>query len=413
MSVYDLQAWRYEIESELKDNILAFWIQHTVDAKNGGFVGEITSDMQVLIDADKGLVLHARILWTYACAYRVYKKPEYLEMAERAYHYLFEAFLDKSHGGFYWMVNRNGEPVQAKKQIYGQAFVIYALAEYVRAVDNHEARERAISLFGLMEKHSRDPVYGGYIEALGEDWQETDDLRLGSSDMNVKKSMNTHLHVMEAYTNLYRVWQSELLGQRLGELIEITIDHILDDEGRHFKLYFDEDWAVASHEISYGHDIEGSWLLFEAAEVLGDETLIARAEQAAIRMAEATYTDGTDEDGSIFNESEPDGHVDTDKHWWPQAEAVVGFTNAYQLTGEQKYLDAAYGAWRFIDAYLVDKEQGEWYWKTDRVGNPDLIRAKVDPWKCPYHNSRMGFELLERLPKLAAGTTHKKGETNR
>ncbi len=400
VSGIDLQLWRREIEDELKDNILAFWIKHTVDSKNGGFIGEITSDMGMRVDADKGLVLHARMLWTYAAAFRIHRDPAYLIMAERAYHYLFEAFYDRIYGGFYWKVNHKGEPVQSKKQVYGQAFVIYALAEYVRAVPNQGALDRAIELFELLELHSHDSEYGGYIEALDEDWGETANLRLGDGDMNARKSMNTHLHMMEAYTNLYRVWQSERLKKRLSELITLTIDHILDEEGRHFKLFFDDDWTVKSHEVSFGHDIEGSWLLFEAGEVLGDSALLDRARHAAIAMAEATYVDGTDEDGSIFNEASPNGHIDTDKHWWPQAEAVVGFVNAYQLTGEERYLEKAYGAWRFIAAYIVDKKHGEWHWKTDRAGRPDLSQHKVGPWKCPYHNGRMGFELLERLPKL-------------
>jgi len=400
MATVNLLAWKESIERELKDNILSFWMEHSVDQANGGFVGEISNDMKINPNADKGLVLHARVLWTFSAAYRIYKDAAYLNMAERAYRYLLDKFWDNQYGGFFWMLDYKGEPIQEKKQVYGQAFAIYALAEYNRATGNADALERAILMFDLLEQHSVDHEYGGYIEALGRDWHETDQLSLSDKDLNEKKSMNTHLHVMEAYTNLYRVWKSDVLKGRLGEIIEITIDHILAPDQRHFYLFFDEQWNVKSHEVSYGHDIEGSWLLVEAAEVLSNPALIKRASKAAIAMAEATLAEGVDEDGGIINEGDSSGWIDTDKHWWPQAEAIVGFVNAYEMTNKEDYLQAAFKTWQFIDSYIIDKVNGEWYWKTDRAGNPDHSQLKVEPWKCPYHNGRMGFEVIERLERI-------------
>lgn len=397
----ELMKWRDEIELELKENILSFWMKHSVDEKNGGFVGAITNDLAIVAEADKSLVLNARILWTFASAYRLYNDPSYLQIADRAYEYLIQYFWDEQYGGFYWMLNSTGEPIETKKQIYGQAFVIYAITEYIRARPNKKALNQAIILFENMERYSYDGTYKGYVEALGRNWEETDDLSLSGTDLNEKKSMNTHLHVLEAYTNLFRVWQSDVLKGKLQQLIEVTIEHIVDKETNHFLLFFDEKWEIKSHEISYGHDIEGSWLLMEAAEVLGNEQLLHRCEEIALAMAQATYEEGLDSDGAVINEADPNGWTDTDKHWWPQAEAVVGFLNAYQMSGEDHYLQAAYRSWRFIDEYIVDKNNGEWFWKVDQAGKPSNDHMKVDPWKCPYHNGRMGFEAIERLERIA------------
>ncbi|MNM70549.1 Cellobiose 2-epimerase [compost metagenome] len=389
--------WKSQLQQELQANILAFWTDHTVDGQQGGFVGYIDPHLNKNLDADKGLVLNARILWTFASAYRLFPVPKYLEMAERAYDYLKAYFADPEYGGFYWMVDAQGIPVQDKKQVYGQAFVIYALAEYYRVTSNTEVLERAIELYRLLEQHGYDPVHKGYIEALARDWKPTEDLSLSNKDLNEKKSMNTHLHVLEAYTNLYRVWKSPELQNSLSELIEVTLEHIIDPKTAHFLLFFDDTWEIKGHHVSYGHDIEGSWLLVEAAEVLGIPVLTQRVKDIAVAMAEAVYMEGVDLDGGIWNEADSDGLTDDHKDWWPQAEAMVGFYNAYQLTGDAKYRDAAVHSWRFIQTYLVDRENGEWFWGVDRSGDPLPGEPKVSPWKCPYHNSRACLEMLERL----------------
>lgn len=392
------EQWREELTAELKDNILGYWIKNTVDEKHFGFVGEIGHDGEVRADADKGLVLHARILWTFASAYRLYKDEAYLKMARRACEALNEKFRDPVNGGLYWMIDVSGQPAQDKKQVYGQAFVIYALSELVRATGDAEALAWAGDLYRLLEKHAYDPVHLGYVEALARDWTETPDLSLSGKDLNERKSMNTHLHVLEAYTNLYRVWKPEGLRAKLKELIEVHLDKIIDSSTNHFLLFFDDEWNSKSDHVSYGHDIEGSWLLWEAAEVLGDEELLPKVKEAALRMAEATLAQGVDGDGGLFNEF--DGHhLDDSKDWWPQAEAMVGFLNAYQLSGDSRYLAAAQGSWSFIAKYVSDREGGEWHWQVTREGVPvrSANQPKVGAWKCPYHNSRAIFEALERL----------------
>ncbi|MBT2288672.1 AGE family epimerase/isomerase [Paenibacillus albidus] len=397
------EDWLSQLEQELKDNILGFWMKHTIDEQHGGYVGEIDNQLNTTPGAEKSLVLNARILWTFASAYRFYGHAEYLTMAERAYAYLLEHFTDEVNGGWFWMVDINGKPTQPKKQIYGQAFVIYALAEFYHATGRQEALDEAVKLFHLVEKYGYDPLYKGYVEALSRDWQMTDELSLSDKDMNEKKSMNTHLHVLEAYTGLCRVWKSEELRAKLAELIETMLSHIIDDEGRHFYLFFDEQWNVKSDHVSYGHDIEGSWLLVEAAETLGDEALLHRVQQAAISMAEAVLAEGIDRDGGIWNEAGPAGLLNKDKDWWPQAEAVVGFYNAYQLTGDARFQSAAQASWAFIAQYLVDPKFGEWYWAVDEQLRPLAHASKVSAWKCPYHNSRACFEMIERLSFITKG----------
>lgn len=389
--------WREELERELKDNILHYWMTRTVDEKNGGFIGRIGDDRQPDYEAAKSLVLNTRILWTFSAAYRVFKDDRYLAVAERAYGYVTDKFADREYGGFYWMVDAQGSPLEDKKQVYGQAFAIYALSEFYRAARRKEALDKAIETYRLLERHSYDPANRGYIEAHARDWSETDRLTLGGGDMNERKSMNTHLHVLEAYTNLYRVWPTEELNKTHKELIEVMLDRIVDPETAHFKLFFDDEWNSKSDLISYGHDIEGSWLLTEAAELCGDEALLKWTKETAIRMAEATLNEGVDADGGLLNEANAAGLIDTNKDWWPQAEAVVGFYNAYQLSGEDKYLDAARRSWSFIDRCIIDKEDGEWFWSVDRDGRPTGGHGKVNAWKCPYHNGRACFEMMERL----------------
>ncbi len=393
----DNKQWSDELRAELLENILPFWINRTADTSHGGFIGEINHQMEINAAADKGLVLNARILWTFSAAYRYFPEVNYAEIAERSYRYIMKHFQDKEYGGFYWSVDYAGKPSELKKQVYGQSFVIYALTEYYRAFQTDDALQTAITVYRLLEQHAHDEVHQGYIEALSRDWKPTANLSLSDKDLNEKKSMNTHLHVMEAYTNLYRVWTSDELRNSLSELIQLTLQNIIDPDQHRFRLFFGEDWEVKSDHVSYGHDIEGSWLLVEAAEVLGDHELLDRVRRVAVDMAQAVYENGTDNDGGIWNEADGSGLTDANKDWWPQAEAMVGFYNAYQLSGNPSYRTAALNAWHFIKTYIVDKAEGEWHWGVDQAGRPLPHGPKVSAWKCPYHNSRACLELLERL----------------
>jgi mannobiose 2-epimerase len=396
-----VDGWRERVERELLGDILPFWLNHAVDREFGGFRGQIANDLTIDPLAHKGLILNARILWTFAKAYKVYGDEVYLRTARRAYEYLRRYFWDAEFGGMYWMVDHLGNPVETKKRIYGQAFTVYALAEYAAASAEKEPLEKALALHRMIEDASHDSKNGGYFETYEQDWKLAQEQRLSEVDMDEKKSMNTHLHLLEAYANLLRIWNDDGLRKRLRELLRIFLDHILDPETYHFRMFFDETWHDRSDRFSFGHDIEGSWLICEAAEVLGDTAILEAARKAAVSMAQAVYEQAVDNDGGLFYEGTRKEIIDTDKHWWPQAEAVVGFLNAYELSGRDYFLKASQNSWAFIEKHIVDHQRGEWYWKVSRDGTPSNDKYKVDPWKCPYHNSRTCFEVMERLDNLA------------
>jgi mannobiose 2-epimerase len=389
-----------EVENELLNNIIPFWLDFAVDDVNGGFWGRITNDLTIEKEAPKGLILNARLLWTFAAMSRVGGDDRYPDMADRAYAYLNDRFFDRENGGAFWLLDHRGEPTDDKKRIYGQAFVLYSLAEYYAATRNEEVLNLATGFFDLIVDCGLDPEYGGYFEAFTRDWELTSDQRLSDIDLNERKSMNTHLHVLEAFTTLYRVWPDRRVGQRLAELIDIFLSRIIDPETYAFRLFFDEQWRVKSDHISYGHDIEGSWLLTESAEVLENPVRLGRVQDIAVKMAQAVLNNGRDEDGGIFYESDGISIIDSDKHWWPQAEAAVGFLNAYEISGQKRFLSAAVDSWRFIQRCIVDTEHGEWFWKVDRWGVPALDIHKVSEWKSPYHNTRACLELMRRLKNI-------------
>ena len=276
-------------------------------------------------------------------------------MAERAFRYIIDHFIDKKYGGVYWTVDYKGDPYDTKKQIYALSFAIYGLSEFYQCSKKQQAKELAIELYNLIVEHSYDAVHGGYIEALSRDWKEIKDLRLSKKDANEKKSMNTHLHVLEGFANLYRIWPDEVLHKKITELIHIFLDHIIDKKSNHLVLFFDEAWNVKSDIISYGHDIEAAWLLQESAETIGDAALIQQVKMQSVKLAGAA-AEGLDKDGGLWYEYETDSnHLIKEKHSWPQAEAMIGFYNAWQITGDESYFRRSLASWRFVQAYILDK----------------------------------------------------------
>jgi len=393
------------IETDLRSNILPFWIQHVVDPASGSFHGALSNDLVLDTSVERGALLSSRILWTYSAAYRRYAEPAYLAMADHAYADLMTRFHDREHGGFFWAVGADGRVTSDRKQVYGQAFAIYALSEYHAATGRVSILDEAISVFHLIESKAREQQYGGYLEAFGRDWSPINDMRLSALDLNAPKSQNTLLHVMEAYTNLLRVWPDEGLRGALADLVDIMLAHVIDADSGHLGLFFTEDWQPFSNRISYGHDIEAAWLLTDAAKVLGDAALLARIESLAVHIAEVTLAEGVDADGSLFYEGDPNGITNPDKEWWPQAEAVIGFLNAAQVSGDEKFVAAALRTWDFIAAHLIDRQHGEWFRAVTRGGVLVADALKVSFWKCPYHNGRMGLKAVRRLGEMA-GKAH-------
>lgn len=396
MSDKNYESLKAEVESELVNNILPFWSDKMIDKIYGGFYGRIKGNGFVQPDADKGAVLNFRILWTFSSAYRILKKPVYIETARRSRDYLFKYFFDEKNGGVYWLLDHEGNIKDSKKQIYALAFAVYALAEYYRVTDDSNCLEKATDLFRLIEKYSFDPSLEGYFEAFSMEWGALDDLRLSTKDANEKKTMNTHLHILEAYTNLYRIWKDDLLKQQLRRLIIVFTDIIVNRHTFNLNMFFDEDWNDKTDLVSYGHNIEASWLLYEAATVLADNEITDRVKRVCIGIAEASKK-GLQPDGSmVYEYFFKSGHIDYDRHWWVQAETVVGFLNAFTLSGRKEFLDISLGAWKFISDHIVDRQNGEWYWSVDKYMNPNIKEDKAGFWKCPYHNTRMCLEIMGR-----------------
>ena len=394
MMTHDL---RQCIEQELTGNILPFWVDHTPDPVYGGFYGALSNDLKVNNLVPRSAVLCGRILWTFAFAYQKYRHPQYLSTAQRAYDYLRQHFWDAKYKGMYWTVNAYGEPIETRKHTYAQAFSIYGLAEYYLATGEAGALELARQIFELLEAHAHEPLFGGYIESRGRDWVSPADQRLSLLEPDCDKSMNTLLHLLEAYTNLLRAWDEPRLRARLDELLEVFLGHILDPQTHHFRLFFHNDWTWPHQEhFSYGHDIEGSWLLVEAAEILGDAGLLQRTRSLSVQIAQAVYAEALQPDGRVLSESS-ESPQNKDLAWWTHAEAMVGFYNAYQISGQEHFITASVRVWDFIRKNFSDHQHGDWFKTLDPQAQPYPHSPKVGSWECPYHHSRACFEMMERL----------------
>jgi len=382
-----------ETTQNVKENILPFWEKYTPDPK-GGFYGTVQNDGTAVPNSAKGCVLNARILWTFSRAYNIFGDDRYKELANRAQDYFLKYFIDPEYGGAYWSVTAEGEPMDANKQTYGIAFAIYGLAEHYRATENEKSLDQAIELYNSLEKHAYDPVNGGYIESFLRDWKTPE--RFGYDGAGIaSKTMNTHLHVLEAYTLLFKVWPDKGLKKQLRGLVDIFLSKIIDQKTWHQRLFLTKDWVNLEEIDSYGHDVELSWLFLEAADALKDESLIKQAKTMAVKLVDVQMKEGLNLDGSLQYERDK-GELKGGLEWWPQAESVTAFFNAWQITGDQKYLEASVKTWDWIKTNLVDNKYGEWYGGLDSDGKPNTKRPKANMWKCPYHNSRMAFELYER-----------------
>ena len=394
----ELQKFSTQVRAHLFRHILPFWAGPALDRENGGWMGWLTNDLKPDRSQAKGLIVNTRILWAFSAAYRARPEPLYQEMAGRAFDFVTTKFWDAQHGGAFWQLNDEGTVIDDSKKIYGQAFYVYALTEFHRAFENRAALQQAQELFELIERHAHDAKFGGYLEVCRRDWSEAGpDARLSDKDMNEKKSMNNHLHVLEAYTNLHRVWREPRVAERLRELTDIFLKRILDARTKHLHHFFNERWDVRSDSYTFGHDIEASWLLCEAAEELGDKKLLQRVRGVALEMAETVFDEGFGADGSLCYEGRAGQIINAGRECWPHAEAIVGFLNAYEIGRDAKFLAAALNVWNFIERNLVDRVHGEWFWRVNPDGTVDSTLPKVSEWKGPYHATRSCLETMRRI----------------
>lgn len=381
-----------EIKQHLTGALIPFW--HGLrDDRYGGFYGYLGYDLSMEKEAVKGCILNSRILWFFSNAYLMLREDMLLEDARHAFLFLKEHCLDREQGGVYWSLDYTGKPEDVTKHTYNQAFAIYALSSYYDASKDVEALEIARSLYRLVEEKCRDEY--GYLEAFGRDFHPVENDKLSENGVMAEKTMNTLLHVFEAYTELYRVTGEACVADRLRYMLDLMADRIYNRKLGRQEVFFDRTWNTLIDLYSYGHDIETAWLVDRGLEILGDEAYTRKLAPITRTITENIYHRAYIEH-SLVNEAEH-GVVDTTRVWWVQAEAVVGFLNGYQKQEKEEYLKAAEDIWGYIRDYMVDKRPGsEWFSGLDKDRNP-LEKPIVEPWKCPYHNGRMCFEVIRRL----------------
>ena len=380
-----------ETTDELKNGILRFWL--ALRDPHGGFFGEVNASGEIVPDAPRGVILNARIIWAFAAAYQWLPKPEYRNAAVAAGEWFLDHFVDSENGGVFWSVTSSGEPLDDKKQLYSQGFAIYGLSELYKVTRDPKVLASAAALFQMVEMHFSDAEHGGYIEALARDFSPLADMSLSAHDINADKTMNSHLHLLEAYANLYTVWPDETLRNALEHLLDIVCTRIMGPDG-HLQLYFRRDWSVLPGGVSYGHDIETSWLLLECAFATRDFDLVSKVRPYALAMGKAG-NEGLLPDGSMRYEQLLDGSFDDSRQWWVQAETVVGNLWLWKYHGDAEAAHRALACWSYIRNHLVDLDGGEWHWAILPDGTPDLAQPKAGFWKCPYHNTRMCLEILK------------------
>ena len=393
-----LEALARETRAE-RARISAWWTHTSVDQAKGGFHGAIGADGVPNANADKSVVLNTRLLWFFSET--TLRDGEGADLAERAANYVIDRFFDDEHGGLYWMLDAHGRPTDRRKQAYAQAFGLYAFATHYAATGHEQSLHIARALFDVLEHKFFSAEHDGYWEARGAGFETIDDVRLSDRDLNAPLTMNTHLHVLEAYTQLYTVLRAQPVADALARASDLLMRRVYDRKSGHLSLFFDADWRPIDRVVSFGHDIEASWLLWEAAERLDLSDLKSEARECALRLAESTLMQAIGPNGEVFEEIGADGHVSTRRVWWIQAEALVGFLNAFELSGDERFLEAALNAWRFITQHQI-APNAEWR-ATSSLDAPETPDLMAGPWKCPYHTGRAMIEAERRARTILAG----------
>lgn len=386
-------------------SIADWWLHHTIDEEHGGFHGEVNVSNQAVVDANKGIILNARILWFFSEASIVtsdaLNNRKYRDCAARAYQYIIKYFLDAEYGGVFWEVNALGNAVSTRKQVYAQAFTIYALSAYFKLTQEREALDHALRIFNLLEGRTIDQTYEGYLEAFSRDWSPIEDMRLSDKDLNYPKSQNTHLHVMEAYTALHDVHPTAEVEAALRYNIQMFDRFMINRDNHHLRMFLDMQWNDFSPGYTYGHDIEAAWLIAKALESLDDSEYTSSLMPTLLKVAEVTLNEAVASNGQLLNAYDfKTKSVDASSMWWVQAEALVGFLFAYAETKDSKYLEAAIGVWQFTKQHQIDHVNGEWFWLADNGKTNGEEHYKVGFWKCPYHNGRAMMEAVRYLERV-------------
>ena len=382
-----------EVKEHLLHTIIPFW-KNLRDNEHGGYYGWLGYDLALDKKAVKGCILNSRITWFFANAYTLLKDESLLNEAKHGFAFMKDYCFDKENGGIYWSITYDGKPEDTTKHTYNQAFCIYALSSYYEASKDEEALAMAKELFHIIEEKCTDEV--GYLEAFDREFHLIENDKLSENGVIADKTMNTLLHVFEAYTELYRVSKDAEVKKRLEWILDTIADKIYNPRLHRQEVFFDKNYNSILDLHSYGHDIETAWLLNRGVDVLGEEAYQKKMGPIIDDLTAQVYKVAFD-GHSLANECEK-GVVNTHRIWWVQAETVIGFLNGYQRNPEKKeYLEAAKSEWQFIKDYVIDKREGsEWFWEVDENGKPYPDRPIVEPWKCPYHNGRMCIEVIRR-----------------
>lgn len=381
-----------EVKKELTEHIIPFWA-NLKDEENGGFYGYMSYNLELDKKADKGVILHSRILWFFSSCYAVLKDEKCRELADHAFEYIKNHCIDYDNGGVYWMTSFKGEPADTMKHTYNIAFAIYALSAYYNAVGDKFALDLAYKLFSDIETNTLDEY--GYREAFTVDWKLVPNDALSENGLMADKTMNAILHLIEAYTELYKADRNEEVAKRLKFQLSQIKDKVFDSQTNALKVFFNEKLEVIGDIHSYGHDIEATWLMDLACDTLEDEELKKQFTEMNLKISNNILNTAM-EDGALNNEREND-KIDRKRVWWVEAESVVGFINAYQHSGDKKFLEAARSVWEYIRSDIIDKRTGsEWYSEVSFEHKPHNFKEIVGPWKCPYHNGRMCLEVIKR-----------------
>lgn len=382
-----------EAKEHLYQVIIPFW-KGMRDDDYGGFYGYMDYNLKLHKEAVKGSILNSRILWFFSSASITLEDDTLLKEADHAYRFLVQHCMDQENGGVHWALQYNATPYDTTKHTYNQAFAIYALSTYYQATHNPEALDKAMELFDLIETKCRDEI--GYMEAFDQQFHEIGNDKLSENGVIAQKTMNTLLHILEAYTQLYYVTKNERVAGCLRWIFDKIADQVYNPVLHRQEVFFDKDMNSIIDLYSYGHDIEASWLIDRGLEILGDAKYINKMQPITDDLRSNTYK--TAFNGKVFYNECENGVVDKKRIWWVQAEALVGFLNGYQASPKkQDYLVAVKLLWNYIQDYLVDKRQGsEWYWALSENDQPIVGKPIVEPWKCPYHNGRMCLEIIRR-----------------